>query len=89
MANKRDLKKEINISLATIVEEVMIWEENNPQSKKDKGEKIIDEVIEVFDDLIAKVNQKDIESPKKHFNTIKKDLYDKEQELRDKIIALN
>ena len=88
MANKRDLKKDINFVLGDIIEAVYIWEESNPEAKKDKGEKIIDEAIAAFDELMVKVNDRKIEDPKKHFKSIREDLEKKANELVDQVNTL-
>ena len=52
MSSKRDLKKDINYVLGDIIEAVYIWEMTNPDKGTEASEKIIDQAIEVFDDLI-------------------------------------
>ena len=64
MASVRDLKRDINYVLGDIIEAVYIWELTNPDKDTKKSEKIIDEAIETFDDLIEKVNAKDVENAK-------------------------
>ena len=58
MANKRDLKKDINYVLGDIIEAVYIWELTNPKKDTKESQAIIDEAIQVFDALIVKVNKK-------------------------------
>jgi len=82
------LKKDINYVLGDIIEAAYIWELSNPDKDAKKSEKIIDEAIETFDDLIAKVNAKDIENKKKHFKSIEAQLEEKGRKLIDKINAL-
>ena len=89
MASIRDLKKDINFVLGDIIEAVYIWELTNPTKETKKSQKIIDEAIDVFDDLIVKVNQRDVESKKQHFTSINKELEDKGRSLIDKINALS
>lgn len=88
MASVRDLKKDINYVLGDIIEAVYIWEITNPEKGTDKSDKIIDEAIEVFDELIAKVNAKDVEDKKAHFKGINQELEDRGRKLIDKINAL-
>lgn len=88
MANVRDLKKDINYVLGDIIEAVYIWELTNPDKENKKAEAIIDEAITTFDDLITKVNQKDVENKKKHFKTVNTELEDRGRKLIDKINAL-
>ncbi len=89
MASKRDLKKDINYVLGDIIEAVYIWELTNPGKDTKKSEAIIDEAIDTFDDLITKVNLRDIESQKKHFTSVKQELEDRGRKLIDKINALS
>lgn len=88
MANVRDLKKDINYVLGDIIEAVYIWELTNPDKDSKKSEGIIDEAIHTFDELIAKVNQKNIENKKKHFQGIHTELEERGRKLIDKINAL-
>ncbi len=88
MANVRDLKKDINYVLGDIIEAVYIWELTNADKDNKKAEGIIDEAIVTFDDLITKVNQKDVDNKKKHFNTVKAELEERGRKLIDKINTL-
>ena len=88
MASVRDLKRDINYVLGDIIEAVYIWELTNPEKDTKKSEKIIDEAIETFDELIAKVNTRDVEDKKKHFKGISNELEERGRKLIDKINAL-
>jgi len=88
MANVRDLKKDINYVLGDIIEAVYIWEYANKDKETKKSEAIIDEAIEVFDDLIAKVNNKSIDNKKAHFKAIHEELEKKGRALIEKINKL-
>ena len=70
MANIRNLKKDINYVLGDIIEAVYLWELTNPGKETKKSEAIIDEAIDVFDELITKINLKNIENYKQHFKAI-------------------
>lgn len=88
MANKRDLKKDINYVLGDIIEAVYVWELSNPEQDTKKSEAIIDEAIDVFDDLITKVNDRKVENKKNHFKLINQELEKKGRALIDKINKL-
>jgi hypothetical protein len=88
MANVRDLKKDINFVLGDIIEAVYVWEYTNTDEDSKKGEAIIDEAIEIFDDLIAKVNDKSVENKKAHFKAIKNELEAKGRALIEKVNKL-
>jgi hypothetical protein len=74
--------------LGDIIEAVYIWELTNADKDNKKAEGIIDEAIVTFDDLITKVNQKDVDNKKKHFNTVKAELEERGRKLIDKINTL-
>lgn len=88
MANKRDLKKDINYVLGDIIEAVYVWEYNNTDKDTKKSDAIIDEAIETFDSLIAKVNDRAVEDKKAHFKAINQELEDKGRALIEKINKL-
>ena len=88
MANKRDLKKDINYVLGDIIEAVYVWEYTNTDKDTKKSEAIIDEAIVTFDELITKVNAKDVENKKAHFKTINTELEAKGKSLIEKINKL-
>ncbi len=88
MANVRDLKKDLNYVLGDIIEAVYIWELTNADKDNKKAEALIDEAITTFDELITKVNQKDVENKKKHFKAINVELEERGRKLIDKINAL-
>jgi len=88
MANKRDLKKDINYVLGDIIEAVYVWELSNSEKDTKKSEAIIDEAIDVFDDLIEKVNDRSVENKKAHFKSINQELEKKGRALIEKINKL-
>ncbi|MBW1298800.1 hypothetical protein [Aquimarina litoralis] len=88
MANKRNLKKDINYVLGDIIEEVYIWEENNPDKDKKAGEEIIDEAITSFDEFMTRVSDRSVENPAKHFKSIREDLEKTAQSLVEKVNSL-
>ena len=88
MANLRDLKKDINYVLGDIIEAVYIWELSNPDKDIKKSGAIIDEAIDTFDDLIAKVNDKSVDNRKKHLKGVNQELEDRGRALIEKINKL-
>ncbi|WP_372974378.1 hypothetical protein [Muriicola sp.] len=74
MANIRDLKKDINYVLGDIIEAVYIFEESNNTPGSKECNEIIDKAIATFDDLIAKVNQKNVENRKAHLKAVRQEL---------------
>ncbi len=74
MANKRDLKKDINYVFGDIIEAVYYWELDNSAQPTKESEAIIDDAIAAFDELIAKVNDRSAEDKKAHFKAINTEL---------------
>ena len=88
MASVKNLKKDINYTLGDIIEECYVWELVNPKKDTKKSEAIIDEAIEVFDELIAKLHAKDVDNKKTHFKAISAELEEKANGLVAKINKL-
>lgn len=88
MANKRDLKKDINYVLGDIIEEVYVWELENPEKDHKAGEAIIDEAIAAFDSLMTRVSDRKVENASKHFKAIRVDLEANAKGLVEKLNAL-
>ncbi|MBC2845952.1 hypothetical protein [Winogradskyella flava] len=88
MANKRDLKKDINYVLGDIIEAVYVWEMTNTQKPTKETEAIIDDAISTFDELIARVNDRSVEDAKAHFKSINSDLESKGRALIERINKL-
>jgi len=88
MANKRELKKDINYVLGDIIEAVYVWELANAAKPTKESESIIDEAIVTFDELIARVNDRSVENKKAHFKAISNDLESKGKGLIEKINKL-
>jgi len=74
MASVRALKKDINNVLGDLIDAVYIVEATNGNEVSKEGEKIIDSAIETFDDLIAKVNMRDVKNRKVHLKKVREEL---------------
>ncbi|WP_339625160.1 hypothetical protein [uncultured Winogradskyella sp.] len=88
MANKRDLKKDINFVLGDIIEAVYVWELANAEKPTKESEAVIDEAIHTFDELITRVNDRSAEDKNAHFKAISNDLESKGRSLIEKINKL-
>lgn len=88
MANKRELKRDINYVLGDIIQAALLHQMANPKEDAAKSEAIVEEAIADFDELIAKMNQKDVDNKKQHFRSIEKELEAKANKLIEKINAL-
>lgn len=88
MANRRTLKRDINYVFGDIIEAAYLHQVTHPDEDPAKSEEIVDEAISDFDELIGKMNQKDVDNRKQHFRGIEKELEAKARDLVEKINAL-
>ncbi len=88
MASIKNLKKDINYVLGDVIEECYVWELTNPKADTKKSDKIIDEAIATFDELIARVHAKDVENKKEYFKSISVELESRAQKLLDQVNKL-
>ena len=84
MASIKNLKKDINYVLGDIIDECIVSASGDTK----KIEAIVDEAIVVFDELIAKVNAKNIKNKKTHFKAIEDELEKKATKLLTKVNKL-
>lgn len=85
MASIRNLKKDINHTLGDLIEECYVWELLNPEADTTNSQAIIDEAASIYDELLDKINTKDVESKKVHFKAINKELEEKAKVIADKV----
>lgn len=78
MASIKNLKKDINYTLGDIIG--FVSEKMQGSADRQKAEAVIDETIETFDALIAKIHAK-VDNKKAHFKQVG-------AELEEKAIAL-
>jgi hypothetical protein len=84
MASIKNLKKDINYVLGDVIDACL-----SKLTKDTKhSEAIVDEAIIVFDDLMEKVNAKNVDNKKAHFKAIGVELETKASELLEKIAQL-
>ncbi|MFL1896990.1 hypothetical protein ACJRPK_14905 [Aquimarina sp. 2-A2] len=88
MANKRDLKKDINYVLGDIIEAVYLWQAHNPEADKKASEEIITDAINTFDSLMVRVNERKVENYSAHFKAVREDLEKNAIELIEKVNSL-
>ena len=86
MASIKNLKKDINYTLGDIIG-VCDLIQLDP-AKAGQAEAIIDETIDVFDALMAKVNAKNVENKKAHYKEISTSLEASAKDLVAKINSL-
>ena len=85
MASVKNFKKEINNVLSDIIEECYVCQLTNDDKISAKADKIIDEAILTFDELIVKLNQKNVDNKKKHFQSLHADLNSKAAKMIGKL----
>jgi hypothetical protein len=89
MSNKRTLKKDINFVYSELIEAVYLSQISKSGEKSgEKVEELVDDIIASFDNLIEKLNQKNIENAKTHFKAIRSEAEAKSNEVVEKINAL-
>ena len=89
MASIKQLKKDINNDIGAIIEEIYLWELSNPNADLSKSEKLIEESIQVFDDLVQKINAVATkENLKKQFRLIQEEKKKMIQDLLKKSATL-
>jgi len=88
MASVKKFKKDINRVLSEVIEECYNFQSKAEEKVSVKAEKIIDEAITTFDELIEKMNKKDVDNFKKHFKEIEGQLKSKSSELLEKLEKL-
>ena len=88
MASIRDFKKEVNNVIGDIIEAVFIMEDSNDQPESKEGTAIVDNAIATFDDLMAKINRRDVENRPAHLTKVRAEFEKKARELVDKVNKL-
>lgn len=83
MSSIKNLKKDVNYVLGDIIDAVA---NANADAKASEG--IVNEVIDAFDGFIERINAKNVENKKEHFNTIQKDLETTASALIEKVNKL-
>ena len=78
MSSIKQLKKDINNEIGDLIEDIYLWELSNPTADLSKSEKLIDEAILAFDDLIQQINSVKGDNVKAQFKKI--------QETKEKVI---
>ena len=74
--------------LGDIIEAAMIHQAAHPDQSNEESEKVIDDAITVFDELIAKVNDRNVENRSAHLKSVRKELEVKGDALIDRLNKL-
>ena len=82
------MKKDVNYVFGDIIDAAYIHQMANPKEDPAKSEAIVDEAIKDYDELISRINDRDVENKKKHFNEIQVELENKARALAEKLNSL-
>ncbi|SFJ06967.1 hypothetical protein [Myroides guanonis] len=74
MASVKNLKKDIHYVLGDIIQAVYIHELAATEGPTVESNALIEEALTAFDSLVERINAKNVENKKAHFNQIYKDL---------------
>ncbi|MAD11575.1 MAG: hypothetical protein CMC04_02480 [Flavobacteriaceae bacterium] len=88
MASIKQLKKDINNTIGSFIEDIYIWEITNPKADIKKSNILIDESLLLFDQLIKEINLFKIKKEKVHFKSIKEQLNDGINKMNKKLEKL-
>ena len=67
------LKKEINNDIGDLIEEIYLWELSNPNGDLGQSEKLVEEAVQAFDNLIVMINAVKGGNKKAQFKEIEKE----------------
>ena len=67
------LKKEINNEIGDLIEEIYLWELSNPNGDLGKSEKLVEEAVQAFNNLIVMINAVKGDNKKEQFKKIEKE----------------
>jgi hypothetical protein len=74
MASVKNLKKDLNNIIGEIIQNVNLWQLENPDADLKNSEKLIDECFDAFDAFIKKIHDKNIKDKNKHFKALSLEL---------------
>ena len=67
------LKKEINNDIGDLIEEIYLWLLSNPNGDLGQSEKLVEEALQAFDNLIVMINAVKGDNKKEQFKKIEKE----------------
>ena len=88
--NLRDIKKEIEYLVGSVIDDCDLYVNMFPQ-KKEEANKVMDEAIDLYNDLLDRANNPDKTSAKtikEHYRNVHKDLYEGVNSLCEKLSAV-
>ena len=88
MASVKNLKKDLNNIIGEIIQNVNLWQLENPDVDLKKSEKLIDECFDAFDASIKKIHNKDVKDKKRYFKALSLELTNVASDLVKKFNSL-
>jgi len=88
MASVKNLKKDLNNIIGEIIQNVNLWQLENPDVDLKKSEKLIDECFDAFDEFIKKIHNKDVKDKNKYFKALSLELANVTSDLVKKFNSL-
>ncbi|MGB0199395.1 MAG: hypothetical protein ACPF80_05120 [Flavobacteriaceae bacterium] len=88
MASIRDLKKDLNYVLGEVIQQALDWEKTQPDADHKASQKIIDDAVDLFDVLTARIYQNKGQNTQAHYKQIANDLLEKGNALLERVTAL-
>jgi hypothetical protein len=88
MASVKHLKQDINYVLGDIIEAAMIHQAAHPDQDHSASEKVIDDSINTFDKLIARVNDRSVDNRRAHLKQVRQDLESEGRALIERVNSL-
>jgi len=85
MASIRQLKRDVNYVLGDLIGLASEIEHKGEKKVIAKKDAIEEEIFGVYDDLISRINQKDVQDKKQHLKEVSKHLEERGRKILDKI----
>ena len=84
--NLRDIKKDIEYVMGAFIEDCYVFTVINPDASDEKLGVLYEEAVDLYNNLMDKVNAKEIEGRKKdYFNNLRKEILEKTDDLYQKL----
>ncbi len=87
MASKKVLKKDINNIMTYLIDQCYMIEFLD-STKKKETDKLVDEMVDIYNEVLSKVNDRKIKNPKPHYKKLKEDFQKSTDEIIKKIDKL-
>ena len=86
--NLRDIKKDIEYFIGEFIDDCSLFIALNPKKADGKVAEIIDEAVELYNDLKAKINHPVEGAKKAYYDNIRKEMLEKLDELSEKLSSV-